>query len=85
MMPSIHSFAFISRQAFHHPNPGQSHEAIRTVRQEKCTVIPIRDVGIHRPRTANFRNEQEFRLPCNLDSGDPCRNDEVLAFMRLPW
>ena len=26
-----------------------------------------------------------LRLPCDLDFGNPCRNDEVLAFMRLPY
>ena len=25
-----------------------------------------------------------FGIPA-LNSGDPCQNDEVLAFMRLPW
>ena len=36
-------------------------------------------------RNQDSKDGEVSLRPCNLDSGNPCRNDELLAFMRLPW
>jgi hypothetical protein len=64
---------------------GQSHEAIRNRQNGK--KAPSFRLGMSESIVQGWqtlRTDKGLWRPCNLDSGDPCRNDDVLAFMRLP-